>query len=268
MDGGAWWAAVHGIAKSRTQLSDFTLFFHFHALEKEMATHSSVLAWRIPGMGEPGGLPSMGSHTVGHNWSDLAGFRDKIEQVSNLASNLPGHCLDWEWLWVTACCECKTCSTLDKLGEESWDCSQDSEGGLANQIPGLSTFPVLLDKTNSINMKPGLQPVHPKGNQSWIFTGRNDADAEAETPILWPPDEKNWLIWKDPDAGKDWRQEEKGTTEDELTHCLGPFPNWDSRCAVTWDFPALIKSGCWSKPNLVMYPLFYFSFLLMLVYWK
>ena len=62
MDGGAWWAAVHGIEKSRTQLSDFTFTFHFHALEKEMATHSSVLAWRIPGMGEPGGLPSMGSH--------------------------------------------------------------------------------------------------------------------------------------------------------------------------------------------------------------
>ena len=72
MDGGAWWAAVHGVAKSRTRLSDFTFTFHFHALEKEMATHSSVLAWRIPGTGEPGGLPSMGSHRVGHDWSDLA----------------------------------------------------------------------------------------------------------------------------------------------------------------------------------------------------
>ena len=59
MDRGAWWAAVHGVAKSRTRLSDFTFTFHFHALEKEMATHSSVLAWRIPGTGEPGGLPSM-----------------------------------------------------------------------------------------------------------------------------------------------------------------------------------------------------------------
>ena len=72
MDGGAWWAAVHGIAKSRTRLSDFTFTFHFHALEKEMATHPSVLAWRIPGMGEPGGLPSVGLHRVGHDWSDLA----------------------------------------------------------------------------------------------------------------------------------------------------------------------------------------------------
>ena len=67
MDGGAWWAAVHGVAKSRTRLSDFTFTFCFHALEKEMATHSSVLAWRIPGMTEPGGLPSMGSHRVGHD---------------------------------------------------------------------------------------------------------------------------------------------------------------------------------------------------------
>ena len=80
MDGGAWWAAVHGVTKSRTRLSDFPFTFHFHALEKEMATHSSVLAWRIPGTGEPGGLawripgtgepgglPSMGLHRVGHD---------------------------------------------------------------------------------------------------------------------------------------------------------------------------------------------------------
>ena len=72
MDGGAWKAAVHGITESRTQLSDFTFTFHFNALEKEMASHSSVLAWRIPGTAEPGGLPPMGSHRVGHDWSDLA----------------------------------------------------------------------------------------------------------------------------------------------------------------------------------------------------
>ena len=71
MDGGAWWAAVHGVMKSRTWLSDFTFTLHFYALEKEMATHSSVLAWRIPGMAEPSGLLSMGSHRVGHHWSDL-----------------------------------------------------------------------------------------------------------------------------------------------------------------------------------------------------
>ena len=67
MDGGAWWAAVRGVARSQTRLSDFTFAFHFYALEKEMATHSSVLAWRIPGTGEPGGLPSMGLHRVRHN---------------------------------------------------------------------------------------------------------------------------------------------------------------------------------------------------------
>ena len=72
MDGGAWKAAVHGVAEGQTRLSDFTFTLHFHTLVKEMVTHSSVLAWRIPGTGEPGGLPSMGSHRVGHDRSDLA----------------------------------------------------------------------------------------------------------------------------------------------------------------------------------------------------
>ena len=81
MDGGAWWAAVHGVARSRIQLSDFTFTFHFHALEKEMATHSSVLAWRIPGTGEPGGLPSLGSHRVGHDWSNLAAATAAAHEV-------------------------------------------------------------------------------------------------------------------------------------------------------------------------------------------
>ena len=72
LDREAWHAAIHGVAKSWTGLSDFTFIFHFHSLEKEMATHSSVLAWRIPGTGKPGGLPSMGSHRVGHDCSDSA----------------------------------------------------------------------------------------------------------------------------------------------------------------------------------------------------
>ena len=71
MDGGTWWAAVHGVAKSQTWLNNFTFTFHSHALEKEMATHSSILAWRIPRMAEPGGLPCMGLHRVRHDWSDL-----------------------------------------------------------------------------------------------------------------------------------------------------------------------------------------------------
>ena len=77
MDRGAWWAAVHGVAKSRTRLSDFTFPFHFHALEKEMATPSSVLAWRIPGMGEPGGLPSMGSQS-----------RTRLKRLSSSSSSV------------------------------------------------------------------------------------------------------------------------------------------------------------------------------------
>ena len=95
MDGGAWKAAVHGVAEGRTWLSDFTFIFHFHALEKEMATHSSVLAWRIPGTGEPGGLASLGSHWVGHDWSDLAvaGFvlfvTRKVGSKIPLAAQLP-----------------------------------------------------------------------------------------------------------------------------------------------------------------------------------
>ena len=79
MGGGAWWAAVHGVAGSRTQLSDFTFTFPFHTLEKEMAPHSSVLAWRIPGTGEPGGLLSLRSHKVRHDWSDLAAATAAME---------------------------------------------------------------------------------------------------------------------------------------------------------------------------------------------
>ena len=81
MDGGAWWAAVHGVAKSWTRLSDFTFTFHFHALEKEMATHSSVLAWRIPGMGKPGGLLSMGSHRVGYPLKQLSSSSSSSSSV-------------------------------------------------------------------------------------------------------------------------------------------------------------------------------------------
>ena len=93
-DGGAWWATVHGVAKSQTQLSDFTFTFHFHALEKEMATHSSVLAWRIPGKGEPSGLPSVGSHRVRHDWRDLAvAVADSILPLILLKSLSSDHAL-------------------------------------------------------------------------------------------------------------------------------------------------------------------------------
>ena len=162
MDGGAWYPAVHGVAKSPTRLSDFTFTFHFHTLEKAMATHSSVLAWRIPGTGEPGGLPSMGSHRVGHDWSDLA--------AAAAAKHI--------WMWE-----------LDY--KESW------------VLKNWCFWTVVLEKTLESPLDgTEIQPVHPKGDQSWVFIG--GFDVEAETPILWPPDAKSWLIWKDPDAGKDW----------------------------------------------------------------
>ena len=84
MDGGAWWAAVHGVTKSRTRLSNFTFTFHFHTLEKEMATYSSILAWRILWTEEPSGLLSMGSHRVGHDWSDLACMHSKCYPYSRV----------------------------------------------------------------------------------------------------------------------------------------------------------------------------------------
>ena len=104
MDGGAWSAAVHGVTKSQTRLSGFTFTFYFHALEKEMATHSSVLAWRIPGTGEPGGLPSVGSHRVGHDWSDLAAAAEVFHCVhqpsSIISSSISGHTF---WLLDLIC---------------------------------------------------------------------------------------------------------------------------------------------------------------------
>ena len=97
MDGGAWQAAVHGIAKSRTQLGDFTLTFHFHVLEKEMATHSSVLAWRVPGTAEPGGLPSMGSHRVDTTEATQQQQHIIILSLLNLPPTPPCHPLTSLW---------------------------------------------------------------------------------------------------------------------------------------------------------------------------
>ena len=100
MDGGAWWAAVHGVAKSQTRLNDFTFTFHFPALEKEMATHSSVLAWRIPGTGEPVELPSMGSHRVGHDWSDLAAAAAASPLDLKVMPNLIHSKISLHWKWL------------------------------------------------------------------------------------------------------------------------------------------------------------------------
>ena len=96
-DGGAWWAEVHGVEKSRAQLNAFTFTFHVHALEKEMATHSSVLAWKIPRMEEPGGLPSMGSHRVGHDWSNLAAAEMEAGKEEETAKRNQRECDSFSW---------------------------------------------------------------------------------------------------------------------------------------------------------------------------
>ena len=178
---------------SWTWLSDFTLTFHFHALEKETATHSSVLAWRIPVMGEPSGLPSMGSHRVGHDCSDLAAAAVPLQ-----LSQFPGHQIRWKLNHLLS-------SAFNLLTQSCW--SWD--------LPACMNMhrTVVLEKTleNPLDCKE-FQPVHPKGNQPWIFIGRTDTEA----PVLWPPDAKSQLIGEDLDAGKDWRQEDKGATEDEI----------------------------------------------------
>ena len=214
MDGGVWWAAVHGVAKSRTRLSDFTFTFHFHALEKEMAIHSGVLAWRIPGTGEPGGLPSMGSHRVGHDWSDLAVA--KALQMVTVAMKLKDVCSLEEKLWPNIHHVKKQSHYFTNKGPSSQSYGFSSSHIWMWELDYRESWaPKLLncgdgeDSWESL----GLQG-DPTSPSSWIFPGR--IDAEAETPIFWPPDVKNPLVWKDPNAGKDWRREEKGTTEDEM----------------------------------------------------
>ena len=155
-------------------------------LEKEMAAHSSVLAWKIPWTEEPSRLQSMGLQRVGYNW----------------ATSL--------FILPTKVCLVKAMLfPIVMYGCESWTIKKAEH----RRIDAITT--VVLEKTleNPLDCKE-IQPVKLKGNQSWIFIGRTDV--EAETPILWPPNTKDWLIWRYPDAQKDWRQEEKGTTEDEM----------------------------------------------------
>ena len=159
------------------------------SLEKEMATHSSILAWKIPWMEEPGRLQSMVSQRVGHNWATSLSF---FLYFANKGPSSQGYGFSsgHVWMWELDC-------------EESW------------ALKNWCFWTVVLKKTleSPLNCKE-IQPVHPKGDQSWVFIGRTDA--EAEIPILWPPHAKSWLMGKDPDAGRDWGQEEKGTTEGEM----------------------------------------------------
>ena len=182
-----------------------------------MATHSSVLAWRIPGMGEPGGLPSMGSHRVGHDWSDLAAEREKVEAVTDFLSlgskiTVDGNCgHEIKRLLLLGK---KVMTNLDTIKKQT---HHFASKGPSNQGYGFSSshpwmweldykeswvqknwcfWTMVLEKTleSPLDCKE-VQPVHPKGNQSWMFIRRTDA--EAETPILWAPDTKSWLTVKD-----------------------------------------------------------------------
>ena len=133
MDGGTWWVAVHVVGKSQTRLSDFTFTFHSHALEKEMATHSSILAWRIPGTGGPSGLLSTGSHRVGHDWSDLAAAAAALQltifinsKVHNFCCILPQglynsrHSIAVPWLLWPTCMRTWTLVPVRSIVSKGW----------------------------------------------------------------------------------------------------------------------------------------------------
>ena len=200
-------------------------------LEKDIATHCSTLSWRIPWTEDPGGLQSMRSQRVGHDW--IPNSRGRLnwprcspvlrmivcveneikrrlllgrEAVTNLDSVLRSRDLTLP---------AKICMVKAMVfsSRHAWVWELDHKEGWAPK--NWCFWTVVLEKTLESHLDyKDIQPVHSKGDQSWAFIGRTDV--EAETPILWPPDGKSWLIWKDPDAGKDWGQEEKGTTEKQM----------------------------------------------------
>ena len=214
---------LDSILKSR----DITLPTKVHlvkAMEKAMAPHSSILAWKIPWTEDPGGPRSMGSLRVGHDWATLLSlftfmhWRRKWQPTSVF---LPGESQGRGSLVAAVYAVAQSRTRLKWLSSQSygfssghvcvWELNYKESWAPKNWC----FWTVVLEKTleSPLDYKE-IQLVHPRGNQSWIYIGRTDA--EAETPVLWPPDAKNWLIGKDPDAGKDWRWEEKGTTEDEM----------------------------------------------------
>ena len=214
-----------------------------------MAPHSSTLAWKIPWTEKPGRLQSMGSWRVGHDWAtSLFTFIHWRRKWQPTLVFLPGEYQGWGAWWAAIYGVTQSWTRLKQLSSSSSSSSSDSgqhikkqRHYLVNKGPSSQGYSfssshvcmweldyeeswapknwcfwtVVLEKTleSPLDCKE-IQPVHPKGDQSWVFIGRTDA--EAETPILWPPDRKSWLIWKDPDAGNDWRLEEKGMTEDEM----------------------------------------------------
>ena len=212
-------------------------------LEKEMATHSRILAWRIPWTEEPGGLQSIGLQRVGYKWATSLSLHFHVLKRSK--------CLLISWLQSPSAVILETkkiksvtvsivspsiCHEVMGPRQRQGQRHYFANKGPSSQSCGFSSSHIWmweLDYKESWALKnwcfwtmglektlespldcKEIQPVHPKWDQSWIFTGRTDV--EAETPILWPPDVKSWLIWKDPDSGKDWRQEEKGMKEDDM----------------------------------------------------
>ena len=169
MDGGAWWAAVHGVAKSRTRLSDLTFTFHFHALEKEMATRSSVLAWRIPGTGEPGGLLFLGSHRVRHDWNDLVVV--VVVVVAFLWEKAPAthsSTLAWQIPWTEEPGRLKSMRSL-KVGHD-WEAS-------------LSLF-TFMHWRRKWQLTPVFLPGESQGRGSLVgccFWGRKESDTTEGT---------------------------------------------------------------------------------------
>ena len=179
-------------------------------VEKGTATHSSILTRRIPWMEKPGRLQSIELQRVGHNWATNTVMFPQCTLLESVYH---------KWCWILS----KPCSTSIKMIVSSqsygfssghvWMWVLDCEVGWA---PKNSCFwTAVLEKTleSPLDCKE-IQPVHSEGDQPWNFFGRNDA--KAETPVLWPPLVKSWLIGKDSDAGRDWGQEDKGTTEDEM----------------------------------------------------
>ena len=200
-----------------------------------MATHSSILAWRIPGMAEPGGLPSMGSHRVGHDWSDLAAavtdfafLGSKIIADGDCRHEIRRHLL----------LDRKAMTNLNSM-LKSRDINYSASKGPYSQGYSLPSGhlqlweldckegrtpknwclqTVMLEKTpeSPLDSKE-IKPVNLKGDQPWIFSERTDA--EAETPVFWSSDVNSWLTGRVPDAGQDWGQSEKRASVDEIVGC-------------------------------------------------
>ena len=240
MDGGGWLAAVHGVVKSLKGLKDFTFSFHFHALEKEMAPHSSVLAWRIPGMGEPGGLPSMGSHRVGHDWSNLAAAAAKSLQVVTAAIKLKDACSLEEKLWETYTTYLKAETSLFQQRSEAkamvfssshvwmWDFDYKDTWVLKNWRFELWCWRLLRVFWTSRSFNQSiLEEISPEYSLERPML-------KLKLPILWLRDVKNWLIEKDPNAGKAWRREEKWMTDNEMVGWHHWLYRYEFEKTVSW----------------------------------